>query len=391
MVAGSICGSFAAHKVPTLEYHLPSCISNTDFAYYIQVFAAAPVRSKYSEKLSQPIVGYHLCHVDGQSCREAPVGILSFFDACCTIFDEVKLNNRRSGSVRTFWFLLLYHCILVTAFMANTTTASYAPPPPVCTLTPQPPLVPWVSDHVLGTVLPTLVYIVVSGFFYWLGEQDLLSQYRIHPSQEELRRNRVTRFQCLRAVVRYHVMQIATGLLLSYGEGPELTGNHSCDVYRWAVRVRYAQRAIPWVLALVGVDAKGLALSTYSKSAGLAQLLGGNPMAFAESNSPLVSGFSTGELLLADLIVSYAVPAVQFLVALSVVDTWIYFTHRLCHVNKTLYRMFQRSYLQSPFSYRKQKLRTSQVSCTHNIISSMYHMHMELCMVIGWKAFFSTS
>ena len=233
--------------------------------------------------------------------------------------------------------------------MANVSSASQLSPPPTCTLTPRPPLISGISDHVLATILPTLVYIAACGFFYWLGERDLLSQYRIHPSQEDLKRNHVSRSQCLRAVVRYHVMQIATGLLLSYGEGPELTGNHNCDVYQWAVRVRQARRAIPWALTLVGVDPRGLALSTYGKSAGLAQVLAGNPMGPSESNSPQVLGFTTAELLLADFVVSYAVPAVQFLVALSVVDTWIYFTHRLCHVNKTLYRTFQQLCLQSVF------------------------------------------
>lgn len=272
--------------------------------------------------------------------------------------------------------------------MANATTPSPVPPPPTCTLTPRSPLIAGVSDQVLGTVLPTLVYIIASGFFYWLGEQDLLSQYRIHPSEEELKRNHVSRSQCLRVAVRYHVMQIATGVLLSYGEGPALTGNHSCDVYRWAVRVRQARRAIPWALALVGVDAKGLALATYTKSAGLAQLLAGNSMAFSESKSPQAS-FTPGELFLAESIVSYAVPALQFLVALSVVDTWIYFTHRLCHVNKTLYRMFQQLHLANRFSCKRESLITSQASSMHNIISFMYRMHMAPCTLIGWKAFSS--
>ncbi|SLM38733.1 Fatty acid hydroxylase [Lasallia pustulata] len=235
--------------------------------------------------------------------------------------------------------------------MANATSASYLPPPPTCNLTPRPSLIPGVSDHVLGTVLPTLVYIIASGFFYWLSEQGSLSQYRIHPSEEELKRNHVSRSQCLRVVVRYHVMQVATGLLLSYGEGPELTGSHSCDVYRWAVRVRHAQKAVPWAFALVGIDAKGLALTTYSKNAVLVQLLAGNSKAISESNPAQAMGFTASELLLAEFIVSYAGQAAQFLVALSVVDTWIYFTHRLCHVNKTLYRVVHAQHHQLYVSY----------------------------------------
>lgn len=233
--------------------------------------------------------------------------------------------------------------------MLNETNASNASSTPSCTLVPQPPLIPGISDAILSTFLPTVVYVIACTFFYWLDRQELFTQYRIHPTEEDLKRNHVSRFQCFQGVTRYHLMQISIGLLLSYGSGPDLIGNKSCDVYRWAVRVRHARRLIPWILGAVGVDAKGLALVTSSKSEGLAQFLAGGPIPFAGSDSPQAFGFTSGELLVANAIESFLVPAVQFLVALAVVDTWIYFTHRLCHVNQTLYRKLSRLCSSDPY------------------------------------------
>ena len=223
--------------------------------------------------------------------------------------------------------------------MLNATNAFNVSSSPSCTLVPQPPLIPGISDAVLSTFLPTVVYIIACGFFYWLDTQELFTQYRIHPTEEDLKRNHVSRLQCLQGVARYHLMQISIGLLLGYGAGPEMVGNKSCNVHRWAVRIRHARRLIPWVLAAIGIDAKGLAVATSGKSAALAQFLAGGPGSFLGSESLQAHSFTSGELRVADFVESVLVPAVQFLVALAVVDTWIYFTHRLCHINQMLYRM----------------------------------------------------
>ncbi|KAL9110300.1 MAG: hypothetical protein Q9187_008073, partial [Circinaria calcarea] len=224
--------------------------------------------------------------------------------------------------------------------MLNATYDFNASSNPSCTPIPQPALISGISDAVLATVLPTVVYVVACGFFYWLDRQQLFTQYRIHPTEEDLKRNHVSRLECFQGVARYHLMQISIGLLLSYGAGPEMVANKSCDVHRWAGRVRYARTLVPWILASVGIDAKGLAFATSGKSATLAQFLAGGPASFAGLNSSQPLGFTSAELFVANLVETFLVPAVQFFVALAVVDTWIYFTHRLCHVNKTLYRKF---------------------------------------------------
>ena len=205
-----------------------------------------------------------------------------------------------------------------------------------CVLVPQTPLIPGISDNVLAIVLPTIVYAVAGGFFHLLDVYQLFSQYRIHPSEDELKRNHVTRWQCLQAVVRYHVMQISIGLLLNYGSGPTTVGDESCQAHRIASVIRHARNFVPLALSTFGIDVKRLGDATKGARAGLAQVLAGD---FLSGEEPLQNvGFTAVELSLAKFMVSFGVPLFQYLVALTVVDTWIYFTHRLCHINKTLYR-----------------------------------------------------
>ena len=224
---------------------------------------------------------------------------------------------------------------------SNTTTAFRTPPAPSCTWIPQTPLIPGISDNVLAIVLPTIVYIVAGGFFHLLDTYQLFSHYRIHPSGDELKRNHVTKWQCLQAVVRYHAMQISIGLLMNYSNEPTMVEDKSCKIHRTASMISYARELIPMALATMGIDAKRLGVAIKGASAGLAQVLAGGYL--PGENGLQSSSFSSVELSLAEFIVFFGLPLFKYLVALTVVDTWIYFTHRLCHVNKTLYRKFLES------------------------------------------------
>ena len=219
---------------------------------------------------------------------------------------------------------------------SNTTSTFASIATPSCTLFPQAPLIHGISDNVLAIVLPTVVYAVAGGVFHLLDVYHVFSQYRIHPSEDELKRNRVTKWQVLQAVVRYHVMQISIGLLLNMGNGPPMVGDESCRINRIASVISHTRNFIPMALAAIGIDPKGLANAMESTSVGLAQVLAGDYL--AGKSEMKSSGFTDLELILAKFVVSVGVPAFQYLLALTVVDTWIYFTHRLCHVNKTLYR-----------------------------------------------------
>ncbi|KAL9601432.1 MAG: hypothetical protein Q9219_002498 [cf. Caloplaca sp. 3 TL-2023] len=226
---------------------------------------------------------------------------------------------------------------------ANTTTASLgASPSPVCLLTPQEPLLPFISDNVLAVILPTIVYAVASGFFHIFDVYGLFSRYRIHPSEDELKRNHVTRWQCFKVVVRYHVMQIAIGLFLSYGSGPMMVGDEACKIHDAAVFWRSTRNLIPMLLNTLGIDARKLSQATQGTSSTLASVIGGHSqhLSFTNPNSSSSdTSFTAPELHLANLTIHILIPAFQYLLALIIVDTWIYFTHRLCHVNRTLYRL----------------------------------------------------
>lgn len=223
--------------------------------------------------------------------------------------------------------------------MSNFTGTSTLSSAPSCALYPRSPMLSGISDHTLGVILPTLVYIIGSVVFYIVNELELFSSYRIHPPKEELHRNRVSKLDCLLVVIRYHVIQIAIGILLTYNNGPELVQIGECETYQWVRRVRKCLTVIPWALTLLGLDTQGL-VSKFSKAPLLSHIS-------VNSHEILSSPtFAAMESNLARVIVSFAIPAIQFFVYLAVVDTWIYFAHRLCHINKTLYRMYRISFLQ---------------------------------------------
>lgn len=198
-------------------------------------------------------------------------------------------------------------------------------PPPTCVTGPRDPLVPGISDHTLATILPTLAYAVASVIFHIIGQLDLLNRYRIHPSKEELQRNHVSKFRCLLGVIRYHAMQIVVGMFLSYNAEPEMIGNEACEIHSLEGLISRLRKTVPLGLAVFGLDSKGIAA--------VIQKL---PKPLPSIHS---SGFTPIDMFFAHVLVSLVVPAMRFFVALAIVDTWIYFTHRLCHINKTLYRM----------------------------------------------------
>ncbi|KAI4277630.1 MAG: hypothetical protein L6R38_005413 [Xanthoria sp. 2 TBL-2021] len=188
-------------------------------------------------------------------------------------------------------------------------------------------------DNVLAIILPTIVYTVAGAFFHILDTYGLFSNHRIHPSEEELKRNHVTKWECLKSVVRYHIMQISIGLILDHGNGPAMIGDEACKPHSIALTIRNLRNIIPMLLTILGIDAKQLSLLTSSTSPTFAQFLAGSTSTIPDDTPTSL------ELTLAKLALNYLSPASQYALALIIVDTWIYFTHRLCHTNRTLYRL----------------------------------------------------
>jgi sphinganine C4-monooxygenase len=69
-----------------------------------------------------------------------------------------------------------------------------------------------VSDEVLGSVIPVVVYWVYSGIFVILG--DKLDKYRLHSKAEEDAKNIVSKWTVIKGVLLQQAIQIVVSVLL---------------------------------------------------------------------------------------------------------------------------------------------------------------------------------
>ena len=231
------------------------------------------------------------------------------------------------------------------AMATNASVAFDLPPLPSYTLAVREPLIASIPDNLLSLILPIVAYWGMSMIYHFLDVYGLFEEYRLHTPAEVLKRNRVTRWEVVRDVVLQQIVQTLAGLGMSYFDPVETVGREQYDVAVWAQRLRIAQRAIPTVLTLVGVDAMGLAKSASQNGHMLlAGALAGGSYPNVMQSLILDSGvevsapaFTHWELSLASFIYWYFIPALQFLLAISIVDTWQYFLHRAMHLNRWLY------------------------------------------------------
>ncbi|KAG8528965.1 uncharacterized protein KY384_006654 [Bacidia gigantensis] len=240
------------------------------------------------------------------------------------------------------------------------TSHSELPPLPAYTLTPRPALIPWISDKTLTVVSPIIAYWLLSGFFHWIDTKDFFPQYRLHTPAEILKRNRASRWEVFRDVIIQQVVQMLTGMLLNLTEPDDFIGKDQYDIAVWARRIRLAERAIPNVLSWIGIDAMQLGKNLGAGHPILAGALSGGHYAHLRVVSPLSSGinatiptFAPWELLCAKTLYWLLIPAIQFTVAIIILDTWQYFLHRAMHHNKYLYTTFHSRHhrLYVPYAY----------------------------------------
>ena len=184
-------------------------------------------------------------------------------------------------------------------------------------------------------------------FFHWLDTKDLFPQYRLHTPAEVSSRNKVSRWEVVRDVVIQQVVQTVVGWILGLTEPDDLVGKEQYDVAVWARRIRIAQRAVPGLLAVVGLDASGLAKSLNPSHPVLAGMVLGGQYSTVEMTTALPSdigpstpAFTAWEKMLANALYWYVIPAIQYGIAIVVVDTWQYFLHRAMHMNKWLYSKY---------------------------------------------------
>jgi sphinganine C4-monooxygenase len=230
--------------------------------------------------------------------------------------------------------------------MANASISYELPPLPEYTLNPLPPLVSWASDEILQVAFPIIGYWVVSIIYHLIDVYDLLAKYRLHTPAEVLSRNHVSRYEVLRDVIIQQIIQTIAGLLLSLADDAATYGKADYDIAWYAQKIRLAQRAVPVVMATVGLNPVALASKVSVSQPMLSgAIIGGRYPELVQTvttagKDMLVPAFASWELALASALYWYAIPAVQFIVGIIVVDTWEYFWHRAMHLNRWLYGKF---------------------------------------------------
>jgi sphinganine C4-monooxygenase len=230
--------------------------------------------------------------------------------------------------------------------MATNITATISLPPlPTYSLAEAPDLISWCPDFYLSAIAPVVAYWVVSLIFHIIDIYDLFPQYRLHTPAEIVQRNRATRFEVFRDVIIQQIIQIGMAVVLGFTDPPQLTGSEDYDVAVWATRVRLAQRAVPAILGLVGINAATVSKNMALSHPLLAGALAGGYYPFLSTSLDATDGtpvptFASWELMVANTIYYFIVPAFQFALAVGVLDTWQYFLHRGMHMNKWLYSRF---------------------------------------------------
>lgn len=217
------------------------------------------------------------------------------------------------------------------------------PPLPGYTLEPVPNLVPWLSDFWMSLILPVVVYWLMSLFFHIIDVLDLFPHYRLHTPEEITSRNHATRYEVARDVIIQQLIQVATGAVLQLSDPPEYIGKDDYDIAVWASRIRVAQRVLPGLMGLIGLNASAISKNMASSHPLLAGALAGGhyPFLMTEASVP---AFAEWEMMAAKTIYHVLIPALQFFVAVFILDTWQYFLHRLMHMNRWLYSKFNYYY-----------------------------------------------
>ncbi|TVY71474.1 Sphingolipid C4-hydroxylase [Lachnellula suecica] len=234
--------------------------------------------------------------------------------------------------------------LTAAAAVANASAMSDLPPLPSYTPSPVQPLVSFIPDFYLSLILPIAAYWLLSMFFHCIDSYDVWPQYRLHTPAEILKRNHVSRYEVARDVIIQQIIQTVVGAVLGFTEPEEVTGREDYDVARWATRLRIAQRALPKLLGLLGLNAAAISKNFSGSHPMLAGALAGGkyPLTMGldvVSGAP-IAAFASWEMFTAKAIYWCIVPMLQFALAIVFEDTWQYFLHRAMHMNKWLYTTF---------------------------------------------------
>ncbi|KAG0672316.1 hypothetical protein C6P40_001182 [Pichia californica] len=159
--------------------------------------------------------------------------------------------------------------------------------PPAVNITPKPDYINGISDSIIALAAPIFAYWIYSIYFHIIDVYQLLEQYRIHPSEEQLSKNKVTLLVVIRDVIFQHIIQTITGLIVNLFESPPTTGFENFTIWNWRQNL---PSFIPTILIY--------------------------------------------------LFYWYGISIIKILISFLIIDTWQFFLHKTMHQNKFLYRNF---------------------------------------------------
>ncbi|KAF9322560.1 hypothetical protein BG006_002289 [Podila minutissima] len=165
--------------------------------------------------------------------------------------------------------------------------------------TVQAPLFSFISDQSLALLLPIIVYWVYSLAFHWISIKEFswLEKYRIHDKEEETR-NRVSLPEVIKAVIIQQLLQTALGFIVVVADDSDMIFDDDLSLARYHT----------WITSALTFAGIRLSQATIASTAHVCYF--------------------------------YLESMVRFFVAMSFLDTWQYFLHRLFHNVPYLYKHF---------------------------------------------------
>ncbi|KDQ20608.1 hypothetical protein BOTBODRAFT_151371 [Botryobasidium botryosum FD-172 SS1] len=184
---------------------------------------------------------------------------------------------------------------------------------------PNPTLLPFVTDKTLSIFLPIICYWVFSFFFVFLDRTShpWLVARRIHESEEVKSRNLASPLNVALTVLFQQALQIAVSLVaVKDDDKPIWPSDHRIGM---GLVAPYVMKA---VFLILGRSVGTSLLSAYGKA-----------MVYHTY--------------------WYVIPVAQYLLGIVVMDTWQYWIHRLFHVNHFLFEHFHQVHhrLRVPYAY----------------------------------------
>ncbi|KAH3673488.1 hypothetical protein WICMUC_003594 [Wickerhamomyces mucosus] len=165
------------------------------------------------------------------------------------------------------------------------------------TLNPTSNLINGIPDNILALIAPVIAYWIYSLIFHIIDTFELAENYRIHPSEEELQRNKASRFDVLKDVIIQHIIQSIVGYIFVKYDNTNTDNELLPNFFNSSIQL------IP--------------------------------------------------IKLIPILLNYLIPFIKISIAFFFIDTWQYSLHKLMHMNKFLYKHFHSRHhrLYVPYAY----------------------------------------